>query len=217
MKTFLALRSSRLNKAAHRSYCNGRTFPSIPFSENGGEGQGGEAPPKRSQILGILTFLPLCLLLAASVVGCNKSSTPEGTTADAIQASNEEMDSTPFVLEKALEQAKAENKPVLLEFTGSDWCPPCQMLERNVLSTSEFKEYKEKNLIFGKLDFPSRKPQSDAVKDNNQSLQQKFQIEGYPTLILLNGEGKELWRQVGVPQDISNPKGFIAAINSRKQ
>jgi len=100
-------------------------------------------------------------------------------------------------LPKALQQAKAEKKDVLLDFTGSDWCPPCKALHKNVLVSKEFEDYAEKNLVLVVLDFPNSKPQSDDLKKANAALSEKFGIEGYPTLILLDADGKQLKKDVG--------------------
>ncbi len=130
------------------------------------------------------------LILLAS--GCGKA----GDNAVVVESGQEsgEVESTPFVLETALTKAKTENKPVLLEFTGSDWCPPCKQLEKEVLGTGEFKKYQSASLIFGKLDFPRQKQQSDDVKRNNAELAEKFEIKAFPTLVLLNS----VWRETNL-------------------
>lgn len=94
-------------------------------------------------------------------------------------------------------RATAEKKPILLEFTGSDWCPPCQMMNKQVFSTETFQKFAASDLVFVKLDFPRSKPQSDEMKERNQGLAEQFNIEGFPTVILLSPEGKELAREVG--------------------
>jgi thioredoxin-related protein len=85
----------------------------------------------------------------------------------------------------ALEQAAKENKPVLLDFTGSTWCPPCKMMKKEIFSTSDFLDFAKQNL----------------------SLAEKYQIEGFPTAILLDPKGKELARNVGYLP--GGPKAFI--------
>ena len=98
---------------------------------------------------------------------------------------------------KAQEEAKANHKLVLIDFTGSDWCGYCIMLDRAILSKPEFKDYASKNLVLLELDFPRRKPQSVATRRQNQELAEKYQVEGFPTLVLLDGEGKTVWRYEG--------------------
>src|SRR5882757_526046 len=92
-------------------------------------------------------------------------------------------------LPKAQAQAKAENKLVMLDFTGSDWCGWCIKLHREVFSKPEFAEYANKSLVLVEVDFPRTKKQSDALKKANQALQDKYKIEGYPTIIILDGAG----------------------------
>lgn len=94
-------------------------------------------------------------------------------------------------LEGAFEKAKAEKKPLLVEFTGSDWCPPCIAMRKNVFSKKEFITEASKNYILVELDFP----QGDAaVKEKNQPYAEKYKIEGFPTVILFTPEGKEFTR-----------------------
>lgn len=91
---------------------------------------------------------------------------------------------------KALETAKAENKRVLLDFTGSDWCGPCIQFEHDVLSRPEFRAYAQKNLILVEVDYPRRKKQSPELVKQNEQLAAKYGIDGYPTVVLLDPAGK---------------------------
>lgn len=90
---------------------------------------------------------------------------------------------------KALEKAKAENKPVLMDFTGSDWCGWCIKLDKEVFSTSTFKTYAEKNLVLLKLDFPRRHPLPASEKKQNEELASKYGIQGFPTIVILGADG----------------------------
>lgn len=94
-------------------------------------------------------------------------------------------------LDKALEKAKAEKKSVLVEFTGSDWCPPCIAMRKNVFSKKEFVDAASKKFILVELDFPKGDPD---LKKKNMPFAEKYKIEGYPTVILLTPEGKEFTR-----------------------
>lgn len=93
---------------------------------------------------------------------------------------------------KALEMAKAENKRVLLDFTGSDWCGPCIQLNKRVFSRPEFIDYAQRNLVLVEIDYPQRKKQSAALVKQNERLAKQYGIEekGYPTLVLLDPAGK---------------------------
>jgi thioredoxin-related protein len=100
-------------------------------------------------------------------------------------------------LAAAKTKAKAEKKLVLLDFTGSDWCPPCKALHKNVLTSREFQDLAKEKLVLVELDFPRQKSQSAELKKANRELQAKFSVDGYPTIIVLDPEGKELSREVG--------------------
>lgn len=115
----------------------------------------------------------------------------------------------------ALKQAKAEGKLVLLDFTGSDWCGWCMKFEKDVLSTEKFAGYAARKLQLVKLDFPRRSPQPDALKHANAALSDQFQVDGFPTFVLVNGDGKELGRQVGYLQ--GGPDAFIAELEQFSQ
>ena len=102
----------------------------------------------------------------------------------------------------ALAQAKAQHCKVLLLFTGSDWCIWCQRLEKEIISTPAFLAYARSDLVLVKLDFPRSIQQPPQLVAQNQKLQQQYGIEGYPTVIVLNSDGKkvgELGYQEGGP------------------
>ena len=93
-------------------------------------------------------------------------------------------------LGKALQLAKQENKAVLVNFTGSDWCKWCFKLSDEVFSQDEFKEYADKNLVLVKVDFPEHKEQTNQTKMYNKSLAKKFGVQGFPTIIIINSGGR---------------------------
>ena len=113
---------------------------------------------------------------------------------------------------KALEQAKAQNKPVLLDFTGSDWCGWCMKMKKETLDKPEFKKYAQQNLVLVEVDFPQMKQQPATVKSQNQKLKQEFKVNGYPCFVLVDKEGKELGRQGGYLE--GGPAAFIAKLNT---
>jgi thioredoxin-related protein len=115
-------------------------------------------------------------------------------------------------LPQALNRARSENKLVLLDFTGSDWCPWCIKFDQEVLSTGKFAAYANDKLVLVKLDFPRHTEQSAALKQANQELYQRFNVDGYPTYILLSSSGKELGRQVGYAE--GGPTAFITELNN---
>ena len=116
---------------------------------------------------------------------------------------------------KALDRAKSEQKVVLLDFTGSDWCGWCKRIDKEVFSTTEFKEYATKNLVLVEVDFPRQKKLSPELKKANDALQNRYKVEGFPTFVVLNGEGREIGRQVGYLEGGS--KAFIAKLETFKK
>jgi protein disulfide-isomerase len=115
---------------------------------------------------------------------------------------------------KAQEQAKKENKLVLLDFTGSDWCGWCIKLNKEVFSQPEFAQYAKTNLVLVEVDFPRKKRQSPELKKANEALSDKYGIEGYPTIIVLNGDGKKVGNLGYIP---GGPKAFIAKLEGMKR
>ena len=101
-------------------------------------------------------------------------------------------------LTKARTTAKKEKKMILVEFTGSDWCPPCIALKKSIFNTDKFKAYAKENLVLVELDFPRNK--SKLTKEQiayNKAQAKKFGIRGYPTVFLLDASGKEIMKKVG--------------------
>jgi len=115
----------------------------------------------------------------------------------------------------ALAQAKAENKPVLINFTGSDWCGWCIKLQNDVFSTPAFKKYAESNVVLMEADFPQGKQLPQAVQAQNDELQAKYKVEGFPTLVLVGPNGKELDRNVGYLE--GGPNAMIDWIKSNQK
>ena len=112
---------------------------------------------------------------------------------------------------KATAQAKAENKAVLLDFTGSDWCGWCLKMKKETLVTPQFNAYAQKNLVLMTVDFPHATPQTPAVKQQNEKLDAKYHADGFPTYVLIDKFGRELWRQSGYLE--GGPTAFIAAMS----
>jgi thioredoxin-related protein len=111
---------------------------------------------------------------------------------------------------KAAQQAKTENKAILLDFTGSDWCGWCMKMKKEVLDTKEFADYAAKNLVLVEVDFPHKKTQADELKKQNGELQKKYGAHGFPTFVLLSKDEKKLGEQVGFLE--GGPSAFIAKL-----
>jgi len=115
---------------------------------------------------------------------------------------------------KAQAKAKAEKKLVMLNFTGSDWCGWCIKLSKEVFSQPAFVEYADKNLVAVEVDFPRKKDLSAAQKQANAALAKKYNIEGYPTIIVLDSDGKKIGTLGYQP---GGPEAFIAALEKLKK
>jgi thioredoxin-related protein len=118
-------------------------------------------------------------------------------------------------LPKALAKAKADKKMVLMDFTGSDWCPPCKALHKNVLTSPEFEAYADKNLVLVVVDFPHNVTQTEELKKGNKALAEKYNIEGFPTVIVLDTDGSQVSKDVGYGGE--PPKDFIAKLDKVKK
>lgn len=98
----------------------------------------------------------------------------------------------------SLEDAKAEASkrqvPILVDFSGSDWCGWCIKLDKEVFSQKAFKEYADKNLVLLLADFPRKSKLPEKISAQNSKLAEQFNIEGFPTVLILNAQGKEMAR-----------------------
>jgi protein disulfide-isomerase len=98
---------------------------------------------------------------------------------------------------QALALAKKENKLILMDFTGSDWCGWCKKLKAEVFSKPEFNTYAATNLVLVELDFPRDKKLPPQTVAANEKLQTKYGVQGFPTIVVLDTSGKEIWRLGG--------------------
>jgi thiol:disulfide interchange protein len=119
-----------------------------------------------------ISYLAAFSLSAFAVVTSGCAETPKGWETE---------------VEVALEIAKKENKAVMLEFTGSDWCPPCKMMKKKVFSKEDFVSKASEKFVLVELDFPKG---DEALAEKNRPYQEKYEVEGYPTIVLLDSEGK---------------------------
>lgn len=117
-------------------------------------------------------------------------------------------------LDKAQAKAKEEKKLVLMDFTGSDWCPPCKALHSKVLTSKEFVDFANQNLVLVVVDFPHQKKLPEAQTKANEELAKRFKIEGFPTIVVLDSTGKQLSKDVGYSGE--SPKDFVAKLQKLK-
>lgn len=128
------------------------------------------------RVVGVATALAFSMLLQNSVKAADEKVGGGWTTNYAAAA----------------EKAKKEQKAILLEFTGSDWCGWCIKLKEEVFDKKEFKDWAAKHAVLVEVDFPRGKEQSAELIKQNQELSDKFPVEGYPTVVVLNSNGLKL-------------------------
>lgn len=118
--------------------------------------------------------------------------------------------------EKAKEIAFQENKPIILVFSGSDWCGPCIKLDNQIWKSDEFKNYANNNYILVKADFPRKKSNSLSKEQltHNENLAEKYNKKGYfPLVVVFNADGKVLgetgYKNISPKEYIQHLQSFI--------
>ena len=115
----------------------------------------------------------------------------------------------------AQKKAKEENKYILLNFSGSDWCIPCIRMHKEVFDSKEFEDLAKDKLVLVKADFPRLKKNklSKEQTKQNKELADRYNKEGsFPLTLLLDKEGRIVKRWDGYPD--MKPAQFVEAIKS---
>ena len=136
---------------------------------------------------------------------------------------SQENDGWLLKYEEVYQKSIKENKPIMANFTGSDWCGWCKKLKKAVFDTEEFKKWADENVILFELDYPRRSAQSPDIKQQNRELQQTFRsvVRGYPTVLIFDiertydgdkkkSDGIKVHGKMGYMGD---PKSFIGVAN----
>ncbi len=104
---------------------------------------------------------------------------------------------------QARKAAASAKIPMLILFSGSDWCPPCMQLDKKILDTKEFAAYAGKGkFVLFKADFPRSVKKPAAIARQNQQLMHVYRVQGVPTIILASADGKEFARTGYLPVDV---------------
>lgn len=115
---------------------------------------------------------------------------------------------------EALTQAKNEDKPIILVFSGSDWCAPCKKLDKDIWTSEEFKKFSSETYVLYRADFPRKKanqlPQEQLIQ--NKALAERYNTKGYYPLVLVLDKREQVLGQTGY-QKLS-PKAYIDVLNS---
>lgn len=148
----------------------------------------------------LIIVLILSLVLVAGCQAQNNDENPnvdtENAAGNAETQNQTEYEPGSWITDYPLALSYAEklDRPVLINFTGSDWCPWCFRLRDEVFVQPEFADYAKDNLILLTIDFPSKKKLPAEEIKANQALAEKYDIEGYPTILLLDAHEMEIAR-----------------------
>ena len=145
---------------------------------------------QRVAAFALLVALPLSLALVAVAP---PAPAEEARTAARSQATTRSNVVWHTDFEQARRVARRTGKPILANFSGSDWCGWCIRLDREVFRTTAFKQWAAKNVILLEVDFP-RRGQPAAQTKKNRALQARYGVQGFPTVLFLDASGKALGR-----------------------
>jgi thiol:disulfide interchange protein len=134
----------------------------------------------------------LLVLALISLAACGSDPAPTATTA--APAAPAAATSWLVGWDAAVAQARTSGRPILADFTGSDWCPPCKRLKAEVFSTPAFATWAADKVVLLEVDFPRAGNQPPEVAVGNNALLDRFKVEGFPTILLLTADGAELGR-----------------------
>ena len=97
-------------------------------------------------------------------------------------------------LDEARARAAAEDKEIMYFFAGSDWCGWCERLVDEVFSQELFRSFEESHVVPVLIDFPRQRELSEDLRERNARLSDEFEVEGYPTIVILSAEGERIFR-----------------------
>jgi thioredoxin-related protein len=167
--------------------------------------------PEVRVVKALRLFLIAATLLAVSCSKKEAAETQPETTVAAVAAAKPGWLTS---YDQAQKEAQAKNRLLLMDFTGSDWCGWCIMLDKEVFSKPEFKEYASKNLVLLELDFPRMKKMPPEVTAQNEKLAIKYRIQGFPTVVVFDSNGKPLG---ALGYQAGGPQPFIAELEKLRK
>ncbi len=128
---------------------------------------------------------------------------------DKVQLDGAEVGKWTMDFDAAVELAAKKKLPMMLNFTGSDWCGWCKLMDKGVFAQDEWKKYATKNVLLVTLDFPKDKNiVPEKYVSRNNELKEQFGVRGYPTYVVLDSDGKSKIGQLGAGRD-KTPASFI--------
>jgi thioredoxin-related protein len=112
----------------------------------------------------------------------------------------------------AVNLAAEKNKAILVNFTGSDWCGWCKLMDKKVFAEEQWVDYAKENLLLVTIDFPRDKSiVPKKYKERNEKLKNQFGVRGFPTYILLDQDGETKVGKLGASRE-ATPKNFIQQV-----
>jgi len=147
----------------------------------------------------VTAFAALSLALAASAGASHNGAVPGKWTQD---------------FDAAKELAAAQNLPLFLNFTGSDWCGWCKLMDRLVFSQKEWKSWAKDKVVLVFIDFPRDESQvPKKYRSRNRKLQEQYGVRGYPTYIVLSPDGTKVLGRLGASRE-ATPASFIEQLSA---
>lgn len=146
------------------------------------------------KMTGWISLLAVCVL----AWGCHRADAPRDPAVELVWMTD---------FEAAKARAAELKRPILANFSGSDWCGWCIKLDKEVFQQATFKQYAEKNLVLFLADFPDSKPQTEGLKMQNEILMARYGVQGFPTILLLDAHGG-LLAQTGYQR--GGPDAYVA-------
>lgn len=148
--------------------------------------------------------LSFCAAMATAVVMA---------AADAPATEGAELGKWTMDIVAAKELAAKTGKPMFWNFTGSDWCGWCQLMDKNVFSKDAWKAYAQDNLVLVWIDFPKKKERvPEAYAARNRELAEKYQVQGFPTYFVFAADGETVLGQLNA-DPAAKPEDFATKVD----
>ena len=171
------------------------------------------------RVLGFLVILCAVGILVIGNSGCRKKADADSGSGSTAQAEPQPHTHTPAVEDSDLKvewltdfaaaktKAAAEGKDILLNFSGSDWCPWCIKLDEEVFNKYYFKAHAPKYFILVNVDIPNDKSKIPLeTQKQNDELVREFGIQGFPTVLLMDAQGEPY---AGTGYQAGGPEKYI--------
>jgi thioredoxin-related protein len=143
-----------------------------------------------------LTMSAACLLISAAALFAAE---------DGIYSWSTEID-------EAADEAQRQDQLLFVYFSGSDWCPYCQRLNKEVLETERFSSFMQEHFVPVLIDFPRQREQAESKREANAALARRLGIRGVPTILVMKPESREVIKKLGY--DSGGPEYYISTLRS---